>query len=107
MRSRVAGNEGQVDGIETERFQSTQHMRLRSDQDHQADISSRVRAMRNVNRPSTARDKLDLIVKKVSGDEREDALLPDRSNDSLRFSQLNPTSSKEDPNPLPGLRRIG
>ena len=107
MRSRVAGNEGQVDGIETERFQTTQHMRLRSDQDHQADISSRVRAMRNVNRPSTARDKLDLIVKKVSGDEREDAILPDRSNDSLRFSQLNPTSSKEDPNPLPGLRRIG
>ena len=107
VRSREVGSSGQIDEIETESFQTTQHMRLRSDQDHQADISSRIRAMRKANHPSTARDKLDLIVKKVSGEEREDILLSERSNDSLRFSQLNPTSSKEDPNPLPGLRRLG
>ena len=107
VRSREVGSSGQIDEIETESFQTTQHMRLRSDQDHQADISSRIRAMRKANHPSTARDKLDLIVKKVSGEEREDVLLSERSNDSLRFSQLNPTSSKEDPNPLPGLRRLG
>ena len=95
--------------IETEKFQTSQHMRLRSDQDHQADIASRVRAMRNANanHPSTARDKLDLIVKRVSGDLGESELLPGGNNDSLRFSQLKPTSSREDPNPLPGLRRLG
>jgi hypothetical protein len=48
-----------------------------------------------------------LIVRKASGEGGEIALLPDGSNDSLRFSQLKPTSTKEDPNPLPGLRRLG
>ena len=107
MKSRGGSDARPNDEIETERFQTTQHMRLRSDQDHQADISARVRAMRKANHPSTARDKLDLIVKKVAGETGDDALLPETSTDSLRFSQLNPTSSKEDPNPLPGLRRLG
>jgi hypothetical protein len=107
IRSTEAKDAGSMNDIETERFQTTQHMRLRSDQDHQADIASRVRAMRKANRPSTARDKLDLIVKKVSGEVEEAALLSDGSNDSLRFGQLKPTSSREDPNPLPGLRRLG
>ena len=106
-RSTEAKGAGTINDIETERFQTTQHMRLRSDQDHQADIASRVHAMRKYNHPSTARDKLDLIVKKVSGEVEEVALLPDGSNDSLRFGQLKPTSSREDPNPLPGLRRLG
>ena len=107
IRSTEEKGAGPINDIETERFQTTQHMRLRSDQDHQADIASRVHAMRKYNHPSTARDKLDLIVKKVSGEVEEVALLPDGSNDSLRFGQLKPTSSREDPNPLPGLRRLG
>jgi len=107
IRSTEEKGAGTINDIETERFQTTQHMRLRSDQDHQADIASRVHAMRKYNHPSTARDKLDLIVKKVSGEVEEVALLPDGSNDSLRFGQLKPTSSREDPNPLPGLRRLG
>ena len=92
--------------IETERFQTAQHMRLRSDQDHQADVSSRLREMRKTNYASTARDKLDSIVRSLSGEENTPLLL-DGANDSLRFNQLKPTSSKEDPNPLPGLRRLG
>ena len=107
MKSRGGSDAGPIDEIETERFQTTQHMRLRSDQDHQADISARVRAMRKANHPSTARDKLDLIVKNVAGGTGDDSLLPETSTDSLRFSQLNPTSSKEESNPLPGLRRLG
>ena len=35
--------------IETERFQTSQYMRLRSDQDHQAELTSRIRTMRNTN----------------------------------------------------------
>jgi len=107
MRSRGSSDTAPIDDIETERFQTTQHMRLRSDQDHQADISARLRAMRKANHTSTARDKLDLIVSKVAGETGNDELLPDITTDSLRFSQLKPTSSKEDPNPLPGLRRMG
>jgi len=105
--NRINGeNTDSTNEIETERFQTTQHMRLRSDQDHQADVSSRLRAMRKINHSSTARDKLDSIVRSLS--EEEDTPLPlDGPNDSLRFNQLTPTSSKEDPHPLPGLRRLG
>jgi hypothetical protein len=101
------GDSDSTNEIETERFQTTQHMRLRSDQDHQADVSSRLREMRKINHASTARDKLDSIVRSLSGEEEATSRLLDGSNDSLRFNQLKPTSSKEDPHPLPGLRRLG
>ena len=94
--------------IETERFQTSQHMRLRSDQDHQAELTSRIRRMRNTNiGSSTARDKLDSIVRNLAGGRNENAVTIDGPNDSLKFSQLKPTSSRDDPNPLPGLRRLG
>ena len=94
--------------IETERFQTSQHMRLRSDQDHQAELTSRIRTMRNTNiGSSTAKDKLDSIVRSLSGERNENAVRIDGPNDSLKFSQLKPTSSRDDPNPLPGLRRLG
>ena len=53
------------------------------------------------------RDKLDSIVRNLSGERNERAIMIDGTNDSLKFSQLQPTSSKDDPNPLPGLRRLG
>jgi len=94
--------------IETERFQTSQHMRLRSDQDHQAELTSRIRTMRNTNiGSSTARDKLDSIVRSLSDERNDNAVTIDGRNDSLKFSQLKPTSSRDDPNPLPGLRRLG
>jgi hypothetical protein len=101
------GDSDSTNEIETERFQTTQHMRLRSDQDHQADVSSRLREMSKTNHASTARDKLDSIVRRLSGEEEDASRLLGGSNDSLRFNQLKPTSSKEDPHPLPGLRRLG
>ena len=94
--------------IETERFQTSQHMRLRSDQEHQAELTSRIRAMRNTNiGSSTAKDKLDSIVRNLSGERNENTVMIDGPNDSLKFSQLKPTSSRDDPNPLPGLRKLG
>ena len=94
--------------IETERFQTSQHMRLRSDQDHQSELTSRIRTLRNTNiGSSTAKDKLDSIVRNLSGERNENRFIVDGPNDSLKFSQLKPTSSREDPNPLPGLRRLG
>ena len=107
IRTRELNGTSEMSDIETESFQTAQHMRLRSDQDHQADIAHRVNSMRKSFPASTARDKLDLIVRNVSGEVDDVALLHDGTNDSLRFSELKPTSSKEDPNPLPGLRRLG
>ncbi len=92
--------------IETERFQTTQHMRLRSDQDHQAEVRSRIGTIGR-NEASTARDKLDSIVRRISDGDQSFPRLFDNSVESLKFSQLNPTSSEDDPHPLPGLRRLG
>ena len=94
--------------IETERFQTSQHVRLRSDQDHQSELTSRIRTLGNTNiGSSTAKDKLDSIVRNLSGERNENRFIVDGPNDSLKFSQLKPTSSRDDPNPLPGLRRLG
>ncbi len=92
--------------IGTERFQTTQNMRLRSDQGHQAEVRSRIGAIGR-NEASTARDKLDSIVRRISDGEQSFPRLFDNSVESLKFSQLNPTSSEDDPHPLPGLRRLG
>ena len=92
--------------IGTERFQTTQHMRLRSDQDHQAEVRSRIGTIGR-NEASTARDKLDSIVRRISDGDQSFPRLFDNSVESLKFSQLNPTSSEDDPHPLPGLRRLG
>ncbi len=99
-------NQSSSGEIETESFQSTQHMRLRSDQGHQAEVSSRIRSIR-MNDDSTARDKLDFIVRRVSEGEEGLPRIFDNTFESLKFSQLNPTSSEDDPHPLPGLRRLG
>ena len=96
-----------VNGFRTRKFQSSQHMRLRSDQDHQAEVSSMIRTKRNTSEPNTARDKLDSIVSKLSSGEEESPRLMELSADNLRFNQLRATSSEEDPHPLPGLRRLG
>ncbi|MBI88148.1 MAG: hypothetical protein CMB67_03875 [Euryarchaeota archaeon] len=93
--------------IETERFQSSQHMRLRSDQDHQAEVGSRIRAMGRQSGVTTAKDKLDSIVRSISNGDEETPMMLEAQGQSLKFNQLRPTSSKEDPHPLPGLRRLG
>ncbi len=46
---------------ENARFQSSQHMRLRSDQEHQAEVGARIRSMRKNADFSSARVTLDSI----------------------------------------------
>jgi len=89
------------------RFQSSQYIRLRSDQDHQADVVSRG-ARPRVQQPRSAQEALDGVVKRVSsGQDREsdEAEFGDEER-GLRFSQLRRTSSKSDPHPLPGIKRL-
>ena len=107
LDSREAGKRKSSE-IETEIFQTSQSMRLRNDQEHQAELTSRIRAIRSANFvSSTAKDKLDSIVRNLSDGRNEKTIMIDGRNESLKFSQLKPTSSKHDPNPLPGLKRLG
>ena len=103
-----ASEYGDGDGGEVQsgaRFQSSQHIRLRSDQDHQADVVGRVRETQ-AHHPHSAQDALDHLVNRVSsGGESEPTQLPDQEG-GLRFSQLRRTSSKGDPHPLPGIKRL-
>ena len=86
------------------RFRSSQLLRLRSDQDHQADVASRAREMTSTNGPSSARDALDNVVARVaSGEEREST--SKSASEQLRFSQLRPTTQKGDRR-LPGIRQL-
>jgi len=98
---------GDEDGGEHQgdaRFRSSQLLRLRSDQDHQADVAVRARQMTSAPPPSSARDALDGVITRVSkGEEREPAILPESGE--LRFAQLRPTSQKGDGR-LPGIRKL-
>ncbi|MEC7706331.1 MAG: hypothetical protein VX723_00035 [Candidatus Thermoplasmatota archaeon] len=97
--------DGTVEASEA-RFQSSQHIRLRSDQDHQADVVSRV--TKTSIQPHSAKEALDGVVKRVSsGQEREyPATETENEERGLRFSQLRRTSSKSEPHPLPGIKRL-
>ncbi|MEC9119807.1 MAG: hypothetical protein VYC33_00590 [Candidatus Thermoplasmatota archaeon] len=86
------------------RFRSSQLLRLRSDQDHQADVASRAKEMTSTNGPSSARDALDNVVARVAyGEEREST--SKSASEQLRFSQLRPTTQKGDRR-LPGIRQL-
>ena len=103
----VSNQKSEVVSDEKPRFQSSQHMRLRSDQEHQAEVGARIRGMRNSAEYSSAKDTLDSIVSRIQSGEEEAPRLMEAPSNSLRFGQLRPTSSKDDPHPLPGLRRLG
>ena len=87
------------------RFQSSQHIRLRSDQDHQADVAVRAR-QGPANPPASAKDAMDRLVGRVSGEEERVPTELTGQDGGLRFSQLRRTSSKGVPHPLPGIRRL-
>ena len=103
-----ASEYGDDDGGEVHsgaRFQSSQHIRLRSDQDHQADVAGRAKEA-NAPGPHSAQDALDQLVNRVSsGSEGSPPELLEKEA-GLRFSQLRRTSSKGDPHPLPGIKRL-
>jgi len=99
------GNRSKIEERTT--FQTAQHMRLRSDQEHQAEVGSRIRSMGEVNSGGSAKDTLDIIVGRMSRGEEAVPRMLDSPGDALSFSQLKATSSNEDPHPIPGLRRLG
>ena len=94
-----------MDKNNIKRFQSSQHIRLRSDQEHQAQIGNRIR-MKTEIKNSHGQKILGDIVTQVSGSSGPEYDSDERSN-QFRFSDLRATSSEEDPHPLPGLKRLG
>ncbi len=106
---REYGDSDRVSENQTERLRSSQILRLRADQDHQADIVSRLnsRSQSRTN-ASSARDVLDDVVNRIvsensiSSEESENEKI--RREGGLRFSQLRPTSRKDDA--LPGIRQL-
>ena len=100
----VYGDEDGRSQGEVNRFRTSQLLRLRSDQDHQADVVSRAKEGMTIAGPSSARDALDDVVSRVAtGEERETTRKS--QSEGLRFSQLRPTTQKGDAR-LPGIRQL-
>ena len=103
-----ASQYGDTDGTldrNNSRFQTSQHIRLRSDQDHQADIASRPVPPSEHN-PVSAKDALDSVVNSVLSGKRRVAKQITLPSDGLKFSQLRKAPSKGEKHHIPGVRRL-
>ena len=99
---------GDPDGIEVSsgaRFQSKQHLRIRSDQEHQADINNRIKRI-NSTEPSTAKDALDRVVNRVSRGEEHSPTELGSEQPLLRFNQMRRTSNSNEKGHLKGIKRL-
>ncbi len=86
------------------RFQSEQHLRLRSDQEHQANMSN-IRNMSSA-KPSSAKDALDIVVNRVARGERRNPILLVDDEPMLKFNQMRRTSNKDNSGHVKGIRRL-
>ena len=99
---------GDPDGVkvnEGARFQSKQHLRIRSDQEHQADMNNRIRRI-NSTEPSSAKDALDKVVNRVSRGEEHSPTDLSGEQTLLRFNQMRRTSNSNDKGHLKGIKRL-
>ena len=99
---------GDIDGTfdsGQSRFQSSQHIRLRSDQDHQADIASRP-APPSEQSPVSARAALDSVVERVSSGKNRAPKQLTMPSGGLKFSQLRKAPTKGEKHHIPGVRRL-
>ena len=99
---------GDIDGTfdsGQSRFQSSQHIRLRSDQDHQADIASRP-APPSEQSPVSAKAALDSVVERVSSGKNRAPKQLTMPSGGLKFSQLRKAPTKGEKHHIPGVRRL-
>ena len=102
---------GDPDGIEINeksRFQTQQHLRLRSDQEHQADSANNRFLNKNNTKPSlSGRDAMEQVVNRVSrGEEHSPTVLIAEEQPMLKFNQMRRTSNKDDSGHVRGIRRL-
>ncbi len=88
-----------------QRFQSSQHIRLRSDQDHQADIASRT-APHSEESPVSAKAALDSVVERVSSGKNRASKKLTIPSGGLKFSQLRKAPTKGEKHHMPSVRRL-
>ena len=103
------GDDDRISQNDGARLRSSQILRLRADQDHQADIVSRLNpTSQNSSAASSAKDALDNVVNRVIRENSTPSELKEngkiRSKEGLRFNQLRPTGRKDDT--LPGIRQL-
>ena len=106
-----ASEYGDPDGIEVNeksRFQTQQHLRLRSDQEHQADsANNRILNINNTKPSLSGRDAMDQVVNRVSrGEEHSPTVLIAEEQPMLKFNQMRRTSNKDDSGHVRGIRRL-
>ena len=81
------------------RFQTSQHLRLRSDQEHQSSTVFRSRRTNKKNENDDAMKIIDSIVSRVSNDEKIEK--------RLSFKNMRKTTNSSENNILPGIRKLG
>jgi hypothetical protein len=77
------------------RFQTSQHLRLRSDQEHQSNVGKLTMRSPRTNSNDSARKALNVISARISNDEKR-----------LRFNQLRSTNSVSENHILPGIKKL-
>ena len=80
-------------------------MRIRSDQEHQADVKNRITQVTNTEK-SSAIDELYRVVQKVANGEEHSPTVLINEEPMLRFNQMRRTSNEEDSGLLKGIRRL-
>ncbi|MDC3281545.1 hypothetical protein OAV46_00745 [Euryarchaeota archaeon] len=103
-----AAEYGDPDGINADknsRFQTSQSLRIRSDQEHQADVKNRITQSTYTER-SSAVDEVYRVVEKVANGEEHSPVVLINEEPMLRFNQMRRTSNQEDPGHLKGIRRL-
>ncbi len=81
------------------RFQTSQHLRLRSDQEHQSSTVFRSRRTNKKNENDDAMKIIDSIVSRVSNDEKIEK--------RLSFKNMRKTTNSSENNILTGIRKLG
>ena len=88
------------------KFQTSQHLRLRSDQEHQSDVGVRIRKSQRINSNNSSQNAINKILLKISDKNHSEENIQSIGNNHLKFNQLRSTISKSNNNLLPGIKKL-
>lgn len=88
------------------KFQTSQHLRLRSDQEHQSDVGVRIRKSQRINSNNSSQNAINKILLKISDKNHPEENTQSFGNNHLKFNQLRSTNSKSNNNLLPGIKKL-
>ncbi|MFQ3321376.1 MAG: hypothetical protein ACI9O1_000458 [Candidatus Thalassarchaeaceae archaeon] len=88
------------------KFQTSQHLRLRSDQEHQSDVGVRIRKSQRINSNNSSQNAINKILLKISDKNHSEENIQSIGNNHLKFNQLRSTISKSNDNLLPGIKKL-